>query len=164
MGAAWRKASEALLLASLLLVTTPARAQLACLLPGILSPITNSIACGPNASFNGENSAAFGGSSSANANALAVGANSVANINAVALGYMASASANGSVAIGNNSVANVANTVSFGSVGNERKLVNVAAGTVSSTSTDAVNGAQLLPRMPQSPIRPIRSLHSATMP
>lgn len=115
----------------------------ACLLPPIFSPITNSIACGPNAQFNGENSAAYGGSSSSKANALALGANSVANVNAVALGYMASASASGSVAIGNNSVANVANTVSLGSPGSERKLVNVAAGTVSLASTDAVNGAQL---------------------
>ncbi len=143
MGAFWRKASGWLVLTGLLLAATPSHAQLACLLPGLLSGITNSIACGPNATFSGENSNAFGGSSSASANALAVGANSVANVNAVALGYMASASASGSVAIGNNSVANVANTVSFGSVGNERKLVNVAAGTISATSTNAVNGAQL---------------------
>lgn len=131
------------MLASMVLVISPARAQVACLLPGLLSGITNSIACGPGADFNGENSTAFGGSSTANANALALGANSVANTNAVALGYMASASASGSVAIGNNSIANVANTVSFGSVGSERKLVNVAGGAVTATSTDAVNGAQL---------------------
>ena len=52
-------------------------------------------------------------------------------------------SAANSVALGSNSVASVANTVSVGSVGGERKIVNVAAGTLSSTSTDAVNGAQL---------------------
>lgn len=138
-----RKSYQALLLTGLLLAASPAHAQLACILPSLFGPITNSIACGPNAQYNGENSTALGGSSRSDANALAVGANSVADVNAVALGYMASASASGSVAIGNNSVANVANTVSFGSVGNERRLVNVAAGTVSSTSTDAINGAQL---------------------
>jgi hypothetical protein len=143
MSARRRNASRAVILASLLLVTSPAHAQLACILPPLLGPITNSIACGPNAAFNGENSAAFGGSSRANANALAVGANSVADVNAVAVGYMANASASGSVAIGNNSVANIANTVSFGSAGSERKLVNVASGTVSAASTDAINGAQL---------------------
>lgn len=134
---------QAFLLVSLLLGTSTAHAQLACILPPLLGLITNSIACGPNAQFSGENSAAFGGSSSSKANALAVGANSVADVNAVAVGYMANASASGSVAIGNGAVANVANTVSFGSAGNERKLVNVSAGTVSSTSTDAINGAQL---------------------
>jgi autotransporter adhesin len=34
-------------------------------------------------------------------------------------------------------------TVSVGSVGNERTVTNVAAGRVSATSTDAVNGSQL---------------------
>jgi autotransporter adhesin len=37
----------------------------------------------------------------------------------------------------------VANTVSVGSVGNERTIVNLAAGTLSAVSTDAVNGSQL---------------------
>ncbi|WP_425908227.1 YadA family autotransporter adhesin [Nitrobacter sp. TKz-YC02] len=137
------RAFKALLLVSLLLAAPTAHAQLACILPPLLGGITNSIACGPNAQYSGENSAAFGGSSSSKANALAVGANSVADVNAVAVGYMAHASASGSVAIGNGAVATVANTVSFGSAGNERKLVNISAGTVSSTSTDAINGAQL---------------------
>src|SRR5690606_25439402 len=44
---------------------------------------------------------------------------------------------------GSGSVATAANTVSFGSTGQERTLVNVGAGAVSATSTDAVNGAQL---------------------
>ena len=48
------------------------------------------------------------------------------------------------MAIGAGSVANVANTVSVGAVGNERKIVNVAAGTLTAGSTDAVNGGQLL--------------------
>jgi autotransporter adhesin len=45
-----------------------------------------------------------------------------------------------SVAIGQGSVANVANTVSVGRKGNERRIMNVAAG---KRPTDAVNVAQL---------------------
>src|SRR6185503_11986182 len=48
-----------------------------------------------------------------------------------------------SVALGANSIANIANTVSVGAAGAERKIVNVAPGEVSATSTDAVNGGQL---------------------
>ena len=33
--------------------------------------------------------------------------------------------------------------VSFGSSGHERQLVNVAAGRINSSSTDAINGSQL---------------------
>jgi hypothetical protein len=44
------------------------------------------------------------------------------------------------VALGAGSIADQANTVSVGSAGNERKVVNVAAGTA---STDAVNVGQL---------------------
>ena len=54
-----------------------------------------------------------------------------------------SATAANSVAIGAGSVADEENTVSVGSPGNERKITNVAAGEVSATSTDAVNGSQL---------------------
>src|SRR3546814_14466413 len=45
-----------------------------------------------------------------------------------------------SVALGNGSVADRANTVSVGAAGQERQIVNVAAGT---SDTDAVNVAQL---------------------
>jgi autotransporter adhesin len=44
------------------------------------------------------------------------------------------------VALGQGSVANDANTVSVGTAGGERRIVNVAAGTV---ATDAVNVSQL---------------------
>lgn len=44
------------------------------------------------------------------------------------------------MAIGSGSVANVANTVSVGSPGNERRITNVAAGI---NATDAVNVGQL---------------------
>nr|WP_269139152.1 YadA-like family protein [Burkholderia territorii] len=83
--------------------------------------------------------------------ALATGAQGVAigsgasssGPNSLALGSGARSSANGAVAIGFNSVANQANTVSVGSIGNERKIVNVAAGDLSAGSTDAINGSQL---------------------
>lgn len=68
---------------------------------------------------------------------------SAAGTNATAIGVGAVASAPNSVALGTGSVANQANTVSVGAAGSERRVVNVAPGTVSATSTDAVNGSQL---------------------
>lgn len=83
---------------------------------------TNSIAIGTNAYAGTENSVALG-SNSETANAH-VGAYSV-NGGAIA----ATTSAGG--------------TISVGKVGLERQVQNVAAGVVSATSTDAVNGSQL---------------------
>ncbi|WP_232036187.1 YadA-like family protein [Burkholderia stabilis] len=77
-------------------------------------------------------------------NSVAIGSAANANgVGALALGTGARAAAAGAVAIGLNSVANQANTVSVGSMGNERKIVNVAAGDLNADSTDAVNGSQL---------------------
>jgi hypothetical protein len=75
----------------------------------------------------------------------AVGANTSIDPNATyatAIGYGASVGPNGtnSVAIGANSVANQPNTVSFGSPGHDRRLVNVADGV---NDTDAANYGQL---------------------
>jgi len=56
------------------------------------------------------------------------------------LGANAQASAANSVALGEGSVANEANTVSVGSSGNDRRITNVAAGV---NPTDAVNMSQL---------------------
>nr|MCH9691176.1 hypothetical protein [Gammaproteobacteria bacterium] len=56
--------------------------------------------------------------------------------NASALGANTQATSANSVAIGNGSVANAPNTISFGSSGNERRLVNIAPGM---SATDAVN-------------------------
>jgi autotransporter adhesin len=53
---------------------------------------------------------------------------------------MATASADGSVALGQGSIADRSNTVSVGSAGSERQITNVAAGTA---DTDAVNVSQL---------------------
>lgn len=50
---------------------------------------------------------------------------------------------NNSVALGTGSTVSVSNEVSVGSAGKERKITNVAEGTISPTSTDAVNGSQL---------------------
>nr|WP_175822762.1 YadA-like family protein [Burkholderia sp. BCC0419] len=76
--------------------------------------------------------------------AVAIGAGAQgAGANSLALGSGARVSGAGSVAIGYNSVANQNNVVSVGSVGNERRIVNVADGDVAFQSTDAVNGGQL---------------------
>ncbi|MPW45045.1 ESPR-type extended signal peptide-containing protein [Acinetobacter guerrae] len=113
----------------------------------------NAIAQGHNARALNTNSIAQGLNAQATAaNAVAIGANTiVTNENAVALG---NGSASGSYnqttkATINGKDYNYAgsgaglSTVSVGSVNNERQIINVAAGRVSSTSTDAVNGSQL---------------------
>ncbi|GGA18827.1 hypothetical protein [Dyella nitratireducens] len=72
------------------------------------------------------------------------GADAEANGNdAIGLGSGANASANNAVALGANSKADAADTVSVGAPGSERKIVNVAKGDVSATSTEAVTGSQL---------------------
>ncbi|WP_405350281.1 YadA-like family protein [Fusobacterium animalis] len=50
---------------------------------------------------------------------------------------------NDAVVLGNNSISGGSNTVSVGSSGQKRKIVYVADGEVSATSTDAVTGKQL---------------------
>ena len=72
------------------------------------------------------------------ATAIGHGAQAVGS-SSVALGIGATAGLN-SVAIGANSVANIANVVSVGAVGSERRIVNVASGVIGIGSTDAVNG------------------------
>jgi autotransporter adhesin len=80
----------------------------------------------------------------AGSDSVAVGGNTKASAaNAVAIGNGAQASQANSVALGAGSVADRANSVSVGAVGQERQVTNVAAGNLSATSTDAVNGSQL---------------------
>lgn len=67
-----------------------------------------------------------------------------ANTDTVALGDGATANGFNSVALGANSVAGAANTVSVGTIGGERRIVNVANGLIGTSSTDAVNGRQLM--------------------
>ncbi|MDQ0086121.1 autotransporter adhesin [Variovorax boronicumulans] len=64
--------------------------------------------------------------------------------NSTAIGSGATATGNNSVALGaGSSDGGQSNVVSVGSVGAERRVINVAAGNLSATSTDAVNGSQL---------------------
>jgi autotransporter adhesin len=76
--------------------------------------------------------------SSTSGKATANGADSIA------LGKDATTNGDNSVALGTGSIANGDNVVSVGAAGAERKITNVKAGLISETSTDAVNGAQLL--------------------
>ena len=87
-----------------------------------------------------------GDATSAGTNSIVIGktASVTGSIDsAIAIGTGASATANNAVAIGTGSIADTANTVSVGNSTTQRKIVNVAAGTLSATSTDAVNGSQL---------------------
>ena len=90
----------------------------------------NDTAIGGNARVNADGSTALGANSS-----VAAGAT-----NAVAIGESASVSASGAVALGQGAVADRANSVSVGNAGQQRQIVNVAAG---SQDNDAVNLAQL---------------------
>ena len=96
---------------------------------------TNAFALGLDAVAGGYNAMASGDES------LALGAYAVAdNLYGTALGNGAMVYADNAVALGANSLADRANTVSVGSVGNERQIAHVAAGT---EATDAVNKGQL---------------------
>ncbi len=96
-------------------------------------------ALGASANASAEAALALGASANAShANAVALGANSVtkkavarneATVNGV---YYSGFAAN-----------NAASVVSLGDAKKERQLVNVAAGEISATSTDAINGSQL---------------------
>ncbi|QLB18483.1 YadA-like family protein [Mannheimia granulomatis] len=125
-----------------------------------------STAVGRNANAAGGSAIALGNSANAaGAASVALGVSSQATATgAVALGQNAKATHQGSVALGTNSETAAAvatksatlngntytfagttpsSTVSIGSVGNERTLTNVAAGRISDSSTDAINGSQL---------------------
>jgi autotransporter adhesin len=102
-----------------------------------------------------ESSALGSGSMAYDNNSTAVGAKAIAQgigssalgsgastaaLYATAVGYGAYANAKNSIALGAYSIANQANTVSVGSVGNERRITNVGAGI---GDTDTVNVSQL---------------------
>jgi autotransporter adhesin len=90
----------------------------------------------------GAGSVAMGSGAQASAdNTVALGQNALATgTGSVAMGNGAQASADNTVALGQNSVADRANTVSVGAAGSERQITNVAPGT---QGTDAVNVNQL---------------------
>ena len=126
-----------------------------------------SLASGSSAKASANYAMASGHTANASAEAaISLGANTTASqINAVALGANATASHINAVALGSNSSTkeavasneatvngvyysgfaanNAASVVSLGDAGKERQLVNVAAGQISATSTDAINGSQL---------------------
>ncbi|MDD8439819.1 YadA-like family protein [Escherichia coli] len=112
---------------------------------GSIASKVNSIALGSNSSSAGENAIALGeGSAAGGSNSLAFGSQSRANGNdSVALGVGAAAATDNSVAIGAGSTTDASNTVSVGNSTTKRKIANMAAGAISSTSTDAINGSQL---------------------
>ncbi|EOT8834015.1 YadA-like family protein [Escherichia fergusonii] len=106
---------------------------------------TNALAFGQNAQALNTNTIALGQNSSAStANAIAIGTGSSAvGSNSLALGSSSSAGGNNSVAIGANSTAGEDNVVSVGSGSAQRRIVNMAAGTISTDSKEAINGSQL---------------------
>ena len=126
-----------------------------------------SLASGSSAKASANYAMASGHTANASAEAaISLGANTTASqVNAVALGANATASHINAVALGSDSSTkeavarneatvngvyysgfaanNAASVVSLGDAKKERQLVNVAAGEISATSTDAINGSQL---------------------
>ena len=126
----------------------------------------NSFAGGERNKITGKNSLVFGeGAEVEGDNVYAIGKEAIVTAsNSLAIGNGAKATEENTVAIGNNSITNTAigtesetingtahtfagsaplGTVSIGDIGKERTVTNVAAGRISDTSTDAVNGSQL---------------------
>ena len=130
---------------------------------------TNSAALGFGAVIEGDYGVALGNRAqvlTGATNGVALGNTSITSAeNATSIGAAATASHAGAVALGNGSTTrgatsensatvgpltyggfagnSPASVVSVGSAGAERQLVNVAAGNISATSTDAINGSQL---------------------
>ena len=136
----------------------------------VLASGANAAAFGNGAQAKGISSTAIGDGAIANGeNAIAIGkgartAETEGLTGGIAIGQGAAVNAASSVAIGSGAVANTAvktssytingkeenfdgynpvGSVSIGSDGSKRTLTNVAAGRISETSTDAVNGSQL---------------------
>ena len=127
----------------------------------------SSVAVGQSSKADGIFGTALGDSSNALANgSVAISVDSQAKgINSMAMGRNALTTHDNSVALGADSVSKIEKpvneatvqsitysgfagnapvaTVSVGSEGKERQLVNVGAGEISATSTDAINGSQL---------------------
>jgi hypothetical protein len=116
----------------------------------------NAIGIGTNSLITGEDAIGIGRDNTiTGVGSVTIGSNnSIQSNNAFAIGNNINipTGMNNSVVIGNNSTAKAPTTVdgitadatvSIGSSGHERQIVNVAKGEVSSTSTDAINGSQL---------------------
>ena len=113
--------------------------------------VNDAVSIGSESNVRGDNSVAIGHTSTADKAGIAIGTNAIATTA-------------GGVAIGKGAVEGAANpiasatikgatyqyagiapesVVSVGNVGTERQITNVAAGRISATSTDAINGSQL---------------------
>ena len=116
----------------------------------------NAIGIGTNSLITGEDAIGLGRDNTVTGvGSVTIGSNnSIQSNNAFAIGNNINIpiGMNDAVVIGNNSTAKTPTTidgvtadatVSIGSSGHERQLVNVAKGEVSNTSTDAINGSQL---------------------
>ena len=116
----------------------------------------NAIGIGMNGLITGEDAIGIGRDNTiSGVGSVTIGSNnSIQSNNAFAIGNNINipTGMNNAVVIGNNSTAKSPTTidgvtadatVSIGSSGHERQLVNVAKGEVSNTSTDAINGSQL---------------------
>ena len=112
----------------------------------------NAYAVGSSSTVSADGAMVLGNNASVTAkNGMALGSNTkVANENAVAIGNgseTAAAVATPSATINgtahNFAGVNPTSTVSVGKAGSERTITNVAAGRISATSTDAINGSQL---------------------
>ena len=105
---------------------------------GSYSTAENGTAIGKSASVSAKNGVAIGtGAKATNENAVALGTGS----ETAAAVATASESVNG--VVHNFAGINPGSTVSVGKTGMERTVTNVAAGRISATSTDAINGSQL---------------------
>ena len=106
---------------------------------------TGHIVIGNNAGTFGDPNTIYGDNSYAIGNNNTIGSSATphtVSTNTFVLGNNVTTTANNAVILGAGSVGKD-NTVSVGKPGAERQIINVAAGTLSSTSTDAVNGSQL---------------------
>ena len=116
----------------------------------------NAIGIGTNGLITGEDAIGIGRDNTiTGVGSVTIGSNnSIQSNNAFAIGNNINipTGMNNAVVIGNNSIAKSPTTVdgvtadatvSIGSSGHERQLVNVAKGEISNTSTDAINGSQL---------------------
>ena len=128
---------------------------------------SSAIAVGTNSAASANNAVSIGtGSKATGSESTAIGyASKAEGVNSMAMGRESSATHENSVALGSYSVSKAERsvkeatvgtttydgfagtapkgTVSVGTKGRERQIVNVAAGEISATSTDAINGSQL---------------------
>ena len=106
---------------------------------------TGAMAFGQAGKADGLNSIALGNKSQASSeNSIAIGQESYSSSEkSIAIGSLSNVTGVNSVALGTESTAAEDNTVSVGNDTQQRKIVHMAKGDISSTSTDAINGSQL---------------------